>query len=81
MHISAIPGSWPIKGARRRRRRYRAANLRPKFEEAIERLSSGDLILPGRHHRVPSRPLPGGPPGEVIELEISKIGTLRTRAV
>ena len=58
-----------------------SANLRPKFEEAIERLSSGDLILPGDIIGFPLDLFPEIHPGDVIELEISKIGTLRTRAV
>jgi hypothetical protein len=61
--------------------RTTSAVLRPKFENAIEQLSSADVILPGD---VIAFPIDVEPPvkcGGVIELEIEKIGTLRTRVV
>lgn len=58
-----------------------SANLRPKFEEAIEKLSSADLILPGDIIGFPLDLSLEAQPGDVIELEIAKIGILRTRAV
>ncbi len=54
---------------------------RLKFEQTIEALSANDAVLPGD---VISCPLDLRPPvraGDVIELEIEKIGTLRTRVV
>jgi hypothetical protein len=61
--------------------RTTSANLRPKFENTIETLSANDVILPGD---VIAFQLDVDPPvkcGDVIELEIEKIGTLRTRVV
>jgi hypothetical protein len=61
--------------------RTTSAALRPKFEDTIESLSANDVILPGD---VIAFKLDIDPPvaaGEVIELEIEKIGTLRTRVV
>jgi 2-keto-4-pentenoate hydratase/2-oxohepta-3-ene-1,7-dioic acid hydratase in catechol pathway len=61
--------------------RTSSAGLRPKFENTIEQLSSNDVILPGD---VIAFQLDVDPPvkcGDVIELEIEKIGTLRTRVV
>lgn len=61
--------------------RTTSAGLRPKFENAIESLSANDVILPGD---VIAFQLDIDPPvkcGDVIELEIEKIGTLRTRVV
>ena len=55
--------------------RTTTAGLRPRFENAIESLSTGDVL---------AFPLELRPPvkgGDVIELEIEKIGTLRTRVV
>jgi 2-keto-4-pentenoate hydratase/2-oxohepta-3-ene-1,7-dioic acid hydratase in catechol pathway len=54
---------------------------RLKFEQSIEALSANDAVLPGD---VISFPLDLRPPvraGDLIELEIEKIGTLRTRVV
>jgi hypothetical protein len=61
--------------------RTSSAGLRPKFENTIESLSANDVILPGD---VIAFQLDVDPPvkcGDVIELEIEKIGTLRTRVV
>jgi Fumarylacetoacetate (FAA) hydrolase family len=61
--------------------RTNSGGLRPKFEQTIEKLSSNDVILPGD---VIAFQLDLRPPvkcGDVIELEIEKIGTLRTRVV
>jgi hypothetical protein len=61
--------------------RTTSAGLRPKFENTIEQLSSNDVILPGD---VIAFQIDVDPPvecGGVIELEIEKIGTLRTRVV
>jgi hypothetical protein len=61
--------------------RTTSAGLRPRFENTIESLSANDVILPGD---VIAFQLDIDPPvkcGDVIELEIEKIGTLRTRVV
>jgi hypothetical protein len=61
--------------------RTTSAGLRPKFENTIEALSANDVILPGD---VIAFQIDIDPPvncGDVIELEIDKIGTLRTRVV
>lgn len=61
--------------------RTTSAGLRPKFENTIEQLSAADVVLPGD---VIAFPIDVEPPvkcGDVIELEIEKIGTLRTRVV
>ena len=61
--------------------RTTSAGLRPKFENTIEQLSSHDVVLPGD---VIAFPIDVDPPvkcGDIIELEIEKIGTLRTRVV
>jgi hypothetical protein len=61
--------------------RTTSAGLRPKFEQTIENLSANDVILPGD---VIAFQLDFRPPvkcGDVIELEIESIGTLRTRVV
>ena len=61
--------------------RTTSAGLRPRFEQTIETLSANDVILPGD---VIAFQLDLRPPvkcGDVIELEIEKIGTLRTRVV
>jgi len=61
--------------------RTTTAGLRPKFENTIEQLSANDVILPGDVIAFPigvDAPVRGG---DVIELEIEKIGTLRTRVV
>jgi len=61
--------------------RTTSAGLRPRFENTIEQLSANDVILPGD---VIAFPIELDPPvkcGDVIELEIEKIGTLRTRVV
>jgi hypothetical protein len=61
--------------------RTTSAGLRPKFENTIEQLSANDVILPGD---VIAFQIDVDPPvkcGGVIELEIEKIGTLRTRVV
>jgi 2-keto-4-pentenoate hydratase/2-oxohepta-3-ene-1,7-dioic acid hydratase in catechol pathway len=61
--------------------RTTSASLRPKFENTIESLSANDVVLPGD---VIAFQLNVDPPvkcGDVIELEIEKIGTLRTRVV
>jgi 2-keto-4-pentenoate hydratase/2-oxohepta-3-ene-1,7-dioic acid hydratase in catechol pathway len=61
--------------------RTTSAGLRPRFEQTIEALSASDVILPGD---VISFQLDLRPPvrsGDVIEVEIEKIGTLRTRVV
>ncbi|HUB80252.1 MAG TPA: fumarylacetoacetate hydrolase family protein [Bryobacteraceae bacterium] len=61
--------------------RTSSAGLRPKFEQTIETLSSNDVIFPGDviAFRLDLHPPVKG--GDVIELEIEKIGTLRTRVV
>ncbi len=61
--------------------RTNSANLRPKFEEAIERLSAAELILPGDIIGFPLDLNLEVHSGDVIELDIAKIGILRTRAV
>jgi len=61
--------------------RTTSAGLRPRFENTIESLAANDVVLPGD---VIAFPLDVDPPvkcGDVIELEIEKIGTLRTRVV
>lgn len=61
--------------------RTTSASLRPKFENTIESLSANDFILPGD---VIAFKIDIDPPvkaGDIIELEIDKIGTLRTRVV
>ncbi len=61
--------------------RANSANLRPKFEEAIERLSARDPVLPCDIIAFPFDLTPEVRLGDAIEVEISKIGTLRTRVV
>jgi hypothetical protein len=61
--------------------RTTSAGLRPKFENTIESLSANDVILPGD---VIAFPFDIDTPvkcGDVVELEIEKIGTLRTHMV
>jgi hypothetical protein len=61
--------------------RTTSAGLRPKFENTIEQLSASDVILPGD---VIAFAIDVEPPvkcGDAIELEIEKVGTLRTRVV
>ncbi len=61
--------------------RTTSAGLRPKFENTIETLSSNDVILPGDVIAFPLDIEPSVKAGDVIELEIEKIGTLRTRVI
>jgi len=61
--------------------RTTSAGLRPKFESTIEALSSIDVVLPGDVIALELDIQPPVHAGDVIELEIEKIGTLRTRAV
>ena len=61
--------------------RTTSGRLRPKFENTIESLTSNEMILPGD---VIAFQIDIEPPvkcGDVVELEIEKIGTLRTRVV
>jgi hypothetical protein len=61
--------------------RTTSAALRPRFEQTIESLSANDVILPGDviAFQLDLRPPVKG--GDVIELEIEKVGTLRTRVI
>jgi hypothetical protein len=61
--------------------RSTSASLRPKFESAIESLSANEPIVPGDVIAFPLDLQPAIRAGDVIELEIDKIGILRTRAV
>ena len=61
--------------------RSNSASLRPKFEQTIESLSAGDVILPGDVIAFQLDFRPAVKSGDVIELEIESIGTLRTRVV
>ena len=61
--------------------RAHTGDLRPKFEQTIELLSTYDVILPGD---MISFLIDLSPPikrGDVIELDAEKIGTLRTKLV
>jgi 2-keto-4-pentenoate hydratase/2-oxohepta-3-ene-1,7-dioic acid hydratase in catechol pathway len=61
--------------------RTTTAPLRSKFEQRIEALSVNDLVLPGD---IVAFKLDLAPPlknGDVVELEIEKIGVLRSRMV
>jgi 2-keto-4-pentenoate hydratase/2-oxohepta-3-ene-1,7-dioic acid hydratase in catechol pathway len=60
--------------------RTSTASLQRKFEEAIEALSA-DAVLPGDVIAFPLELRPRVTRGDVIELEIEKIGVLRTRVV
>ncbi len=53
-------------------------NLRSKFEQAIETLSRRDVILPGDVIAFRLDLQPKVRRGDVVELEIERIGTLRT---
>jgi hypothetical protein len=55
--------------------------LRPRFEQTIESLSANDVILPGDVIAFPLDVRPPVEAGDVIELEIEKVGTLRTRVI
>jgi hypothetical protein len=59
--------------------RTTTAGLRPKFEQAIESLSANDAIFPGDLIAFPLDLQPPTKSGDLIELEIESIGTLRTR--
>jgi len=61
--------------------RTTSASLRPKFENTVESLSANDVILPGDVIAFKIDIDPPMKPGDIIELEIDKIGTLRTRVV
>jgi 2-keto-4-pentenoate hydratase/2-oxohepta-3-ene-1,7-dioic acid hydratase in catechol pathway len=52
--------------------------LRSQFENAIEDLSGSDIILPGDIIAFPLALRPSVHRGDVVELEIEHIGTLRT---
>ena len=58
-----------------------SATLRPKFEQRIESLSAGDLVLPGDILSFKLELSPKVARGDVIELEIEKIGVLRSRMI
>jgi 2-keto-4-pentenoate hydratase/2-oxohepta-3-ene-1,7-dioic acid hydratase in catechol pathway len=53
-------------------------NLRSKFEHAIETLSRRDMVLPGDVIAFRLDVQPKVRRGDVVELEIERIGTLRT---
>lgn len=55
--------------------------LRPRFEETIEALSAKDAILPGDVIAFQLDLRPPVKSGDVIELEVEKVGTLRTRVI
>lgn len=61
--------------------RAHTGDLRPKFEQTIELLSTYDVILPGDMISFPVNLAPPVNRGDVIELEAEKIGTLRTKLV
>ena len=61
--------------------RTTSAPLRPRFEQTIESLSANAPILPGDSIAFPLDLRPPVKGGDVIELEIAKVGTLRTRVV
>lgn len=63
------------------RGRTGSSSLQPKFEEAIERLSASDPVFPGDLIAFPLDLHAGIAAGDVMELEIAKIGVLKTRAV
>jgi Fumarylacetoacetate (FAA) hydrolase family len=58
-----------------------SAGLRPKFEQRIESLSANDLVLPGDIVAFKLELFPKLKNGDVIELEIEKIGVLRSRMI
>lgn len=68
-----------INGAERAR--TTSANLRPKFENAIESLSANGAVQPGDVIASTIDVDLRVQPGDVIEFEIDKIGALRTRLV
>jgi len=59
--------------------RTSSAALRPKFEERIEALSANDTVLPGDIVAFKLDLAPKLRNGDVVELEIEKIGVLRSR--
>jgi hypothetical protein len=61
--------------------RTHTGDLRPKFEQTIELLSTYDVILPGDMISFQVNLSPPVKRGDVIELEAEKIGTLRTKLV
>lgn len=61
--------------------RTTSGGLRPKFENTIESLTSNDVIMPGDVIAFQINLEPPVTCGDVVELEIEKIGTLRTRVV
>ncbi len=58
-----------------------SAGLRSKFEQRIESLSANDMVLPGDIVAFKLDLAPKLNNGDVIELEIEKIGILRSRMV
>jgi Fumarylacetoacetate (FAA) hydrolase family len=61
--------------------RTSSAGLRPKFEQRIEALSADDVILPGDIVAFKLELSPKVVCGDVIELEIEKVGVLRSRMI
>ena len=61
--------------------RTTSAGLRSRFEQTIESVSANEVILPGDVIAFDVDIHPPIKGGDVIELEIEKIGTLRTRVV
>ena len=55
--------------------------LRSRFEQAIEALSRRDIVLPGDVIAFPLGLHPDVKRGDIVELEIERIGTLRTPVV
>ncbi|HTX34390.1 MAG TPA: fumarylacetoacetate hydrolase family protein [Bryobacteraceae bacterium] len=61
--------------------RTTSASLRPKFEQRIESLSANDAVLPGDIVAFKLDLAPKLKNGDVVELEIEKIGVLRSRMI
>jgi hypothetical protein len=61
--------------------RTTTAPLRPRFEETIESRSANDVIVAGDVVALPLDLRVAVQGGDVVELEIEKVGTLRTRVV
>jgi hypothetical protein len=61
--------------------RTTSASLRSKFEQRIEVLSANDQVLPGDLVAFKLELFPKLKSGDVVELEIEKIGVLRSRTV
>ncbi len=61
--------------------RTSSSTLRPKFEQRIESLSATEMVLPGDIVAFKLDLSPQLKSGDVVELEIEKIGVLRSRMI